>query len=1081
MHNRLFYGFQLIVVTLLCIPSVYSQNDSISGTSVIEYYIEKNLYQKADSTLNAQIAHFKNNNQIDSLYQFPIYIGKVALLKNDAKLAASKAQKFIDNVISPNTSNTRTLYKSYLSMDDLYYDLIDDENCVIASKKALEYAKLTPDITSKELGNINYIIGGNYYSLYDLSNALSYFKASAKAYEKSKTVKKHKLADSYNGIAVSMWTLNKLDSAEVYFNKAIKATQESDLEGFDKIYYIYAFKFNLALVIDDSGNIDEAIAMKKEIIKNLQDIINGSKDKALVEKSKGLLASAISNIAAFYNDIGFVTKAYEMLKYAYDKKKSIYEPTHPKLATALLQIATSEIELRDFDKAIKTLEKGLRNLRASKSKYPAVEAELIHLQARAYTEKEDIQKALYHFQESEQLYNEAYPKDYSRSYLILLRDYSMFLATNNQKEKAIAIAKRTYTYILNNGGDDNFPLLKEILNLANVYFKSGDFENSKEWAEKGRVFLDNKLNTANSAMDSLQIAFRKPTIMLLESKSKYKLAKQKTTALLIQLTQTLDDAIAILEKRKATIFNPEDISAVLSESKTISDFSKQLNLELYQLTNDKQYLSKIIELHEANIYNKIRTRLALKHNVNFANIPQTVLKRERDLKTQLTNSLKEGHSDINAFFNAERSRQQFVDTLKNEYPKYYKMRYATIDASIDHLQRIIEDHTTLIRYLYIENTLYAFIISKSEKHIVTLETEALNERINTLNNNLLDIDTSSQLFYRLYQQLWLPFETKIQTKHVIIVPDGQLFNLSFEFLTPNQISSFSEMATSSLLAKYTISYNFSLLLINSADSKKIYNDNIIAFAPEFNSKMKSDYQLTITDSIHTDKTYLRLLPQPFTKDLAKLSSKVFSGESFLNEKASKQIFTEQAKEHKIIHIGTHAESNNISPELSRLIFAKNINDSIATEDNSLYTYEIYNQNLSSNLAILTACETGKPSHQSGEGMISLAHAFNYAGSESMLTSLWKIDEQSSAQIIESFYHYLKEGLPKDQALQKAKLDYIATAQGRTRAPQYWAGLVLIGDTAPIDLSRSSGSILFWILGVILIIIVVAVLKRKKSN
>ena len=77
--------------------------------------------------------------------------------------------------------------------------------------------------------------------------------------------------------------------------------------------------------------------------------------------------------------------------------------------------------------------------------------------------------------------------------------------------------------------------------------------------------------------------------------------------------------------------------------------------------------------------------------------------------------------------------------------------------------------------------------------------------------------------------------------------------------------------------------------------------------------------------------------------------------------------------------------------------------------------------------------------------------------------------------------YLKEGLPKDQALQKAKLDYIATAQGRTRAPQYWAGLVLIGDTAPIDLSRSSGSILFWILGVILIIIVVAVLKRKKSN
>ena len=81
------------------------------------------------------------------------------------------------------------------------------------------------------------------------------------------------------------------------------------------------------------------------------------------------------------------------------------------------------------------------------------------------------------------------------------------------------------------------------------------------------------------------------------------------------------------------------------------------------------------------------------------------------------------------------------------------------------------------------------------------------------------------------------------------------------------------------------------------------------------------------------------------------------------------MFTSEAKEHKIIHIGTHAESNNVSPELSRLIFAKNITDSTSTEDNSLYIYEIYNQNLSSNLAILTACETGKPAYQPGEGMI----------------------------------------------------------------------------------------------------------------
>ena len=114
----------------------------------------------------------------------------------------------------------------------------------------------------------------------------------------------------------------------------------------------------------------------------------------------------------------------------------------------------------------------------------------------------------------------------------------------------------------------------------------------------------------------------------------------------------------------------------------------------------------------------------------------------------------------------------------------------------------------------------------------------------------------------------------------------------------------------------------------------------------------------------------------------------YNGQSFLNENASKQLFINKAREHKIIHIGTHAESNNLNPELSRLVFAKNITDTLNLDDNYLYNYEIYNIDLSSELAILTACETGKPGYQPGEGMISLAHAFNYAGSESILTSLW---------------------------------------------------------------------------------------------
>jgi len=223
------------------------------------------------------------------------------------------------------------------------------------------------------------------------------------------------------------------------------------------------------------------------------------------------------------------------------------------------------------------------------------------------------------------------------------------------------------------------------------------------------------------------------------------------------------------------------------------------------------------------------------------------------------------------------------------------------------------------------------------------------------------------------------------------------------------------------------------------------------------------------------------LPQPFSEELVKQYSKIFNGRYFVNENASKDLFINQAKEHKIIHIGTHAESNNLSPELSRLIFAKKVEDKENYDENSLYSYEIYNIDLSSNLAILTACETGKPTYQAGEGMISLAHAFNYAGSESILTSLWEIDEESSAKIVKLFYDNLSKGMPKDEALRQAKLSYIETAEGRTAAPQYWAGLVLIGDTAPIDLKARVAWWWYLAAGIVALILVLLLIGNKKGE
>ena len=151
------------------------------------------------------------------------------------------------------------------------------------------------------------------------------------------------------------------------------------------------------------------------------------------------------------------------------------------------------------------------------------------------------------------------------------------------------------------------------------------------------------------------------------------------------------------------------------------------------------------------------------------------------------------------------------------------------------------------------------------------------------------------------------------------------------------------------------------------------------------------------------------------------------------------------------------------------------------EDNSMYVNEIYSCNFNADLTVLTACESGRPGFQDGEGMISLAHAFYYAGSKRILTGLRKIDERASAQMMEYFYTNLSEGQPKDEALRNAKLKYLTTSEGRMLAPQYWAGLVIMGDTSPIAIAPKSN---YKILAIAIMAMLAAFgifLLRKKSR
>jgi CHAT domain-containing protein len=195
-------------------------------------------------------------------------------------------------------------------------------------------------------------------------------------------------------------------------------------------------------------------------------------------------------------------------------------------------------------------------------------------------------------------------------------------------------------------------------------------------------------------------------------------------------------------------------------------------------------------------------------------------------------------------------------------------------------------------------------------------------------------------------------------------------------------------------------------------------------------------------------------------------SKQFIGRFLLGTEATEALFKSEAGEYAIIHLAMHGLMNTQYPILSSLAFSEN---SDSFEDNFLQAYEISQLKLNAQLVVLSACETGYGKFLQGEGVISLARSFMYAGVPSLVVSLWQVNDISTSTIMRLFYKNLAKGMDKAAALQQAKLEYIGGGTGDAISPisaaahpAFWAAFVQLGDSRPIKVHQQrSGSYFIW--------------------
>jgi len=376
------------------------------------------------------------------------------------------------------------------------------------------------------------------------------------------------------------------------------------------------------------------------------------------------------------------------------------------------------------------------------------------------------------------------------------------------------------------------------------------------------------------------------------------------------------------------------------------------------------------------------------------------------------------------------------------------------ENSVDIINRAnvnsISKNANILYFQYGLDTVYRINISNGKTEVKVISS--IEQLHNKLEKYIPQLQVRSSIFNEslskdLYRTLIPePFDFE---KDLLIIADKQLNYLPFESLLDEDGTFFIEQVP--------ISYTSSLSLFHYLSGQKTKTvDKIYILSPDYKEMQISD-QLASTTKGKMTFNYL-VHSKKEVENIADILPTEIAEGIHLN----KQVLISQMAIAKAVHFTGHAVMIPGNEELSFLALESDVNDL----GNVITLAEISKLNSNAEMIFMNACNTGNGTFLEGEGIYNLSRAFLTAGSKSIISGLWEIDDQSSSQITTSFYKMLKDGESKSNALRLAKINYLKNASSdRAKHPYYWSGLIAIGNMDPVQFS--SGSTIKWIIVAIL--------------
>ena len=494
-------------------------------------------------------------------------------------------------------------------------------------------------------------------------------------------------------------------------------------------------------------------------------------------------------------------------------------------------------------------------------------------------------------------------------------------------------------------------------------------------------------------------------------------------------------------------------SKIIAQIRSRNRTEKCLSIynRLFQKENKTEYLEEAFQLAE-----KTKSGILKSYRLNI----KTASADEKSISQKLQNlnnaiikeQQKGGSANIIVLNEHIKKQNEFMLSLKKIQNQNTGLSPEKIDLK-SLLTKLQEDKAVMVYYFMGTENLYFFTLQNNKISLNRIDNTHqamanITKFVNYFNaSDAITNDISGYNSYgkKVHDLLQLP--QNILYKNLIIVPDGILNFLPFEALITKETATTNFAKMHYLLHDFRIAYNASANLYLNPKPVSNSENTILGVFPVFeNTPFELRYSKKELEAIKNN----------------------FNGKYLENSKATLSNFKNNANHYSILHLSTHASSGDIE-----------IPASIKFYDQEVLYSELYNLNINPDLVVLSACETGIGKLYKGEGAMSVARGFQFAGAQNLLFSLWKVNDYTTSVFMADFYQNIKNDQPYFEANTNAKLAFLQdkSISNAKKSPYYWSSFVYYGT---VSTAEKSTNYIFYIISLLTVIALFLVFNHYRK-